>query len=437
MNWTAEQILKLAPDAASAKAAQGLLAPKKWTSLGVNETAIWGACQGSGSNPYQTQIDLAEPAFKCSCPSRKFPCKHGLALFLLFAEQPSLFAKTSAPDTVASWLKGRSDRAAKKETAATTKSKEPKDPESQAKTAARRLDRVKDGALELQRWLEDLVRSGLAGNLSRGTASWESQAARLVDAQAPGLARLLKEAAVLGTREGWQERLLEQIALLHLLLEGFRRSATLPEDLQDEIQSLIGWKQDQEELMQDTGIVDEWKVLGQRTLLEDRLQVQRTWLKGKNSAREAMVLAFAYGNQAPFSGLLPGTCFDGELVFFPGRMGLRALVKTRSETTRQLHRLPGEPIASSVAKWSVRKANCPWLERFPFELSRVVPATSHGRWWIIDEAKVELPLSPFRDMWKLVALSGGHPVTLFGEWDGHSLSPVSACVEERFVELNA
>jgi hypothetical protein len=252
------------------------LAPKKWTSLGVNETAIWGACQGSGSNPYQTQIDLAEPAFKCSCPSRKFPCKHGLALFLLFAEQPSLFAKTSAPDTVASWLKGRSDRAAKKETAATTKSKEPKDPESQAKTAARRFDRVKDGALELQRWLEDLVRSGLAGNLSRGTASWESQAARLMDAQAPGLARLLKEAAVLGTREGWQERLLEQIALLHLLLEGFRRSATLPEDLQAEIQSLIGWKQDQQELMQDTGIVDEWKVLGQRTLLEDRLQVQRT-----------------------------------------------------------------------------------------------------------------------------------------------------------------
>jgi len=275
LNWTAEQILKLAPDAASAKAAQGLLAPKKWTSLGVNETAIWGACQGSGSNPYQTQIDLAEPAFKCSCPSRKFPCKHGLALFLLFAEQPSLFARTSAPDTVASWLKGRSDRAAKKETAATTKSKEPKNPESQAKTAARRLDRVKDGALELQRWLEDLVRSGLAGNLSRGTASWESQAARLVDAQAPGLARLLKEAAVLGTREGWQERLLEQIALLHLLLEGFRRSATLPEDLQDEIQSLIGWKQDQQELMQNTGIVDEWKVLGQRTLLEDRLQVHR------------------------------------------------------------------------------------------------------------------------------------------------------------------
>ena len=437
MHWTPEQILKLAPDAASAKAAQGLLAPKKWTSLGVNETAIWGACQGSGSNPYQTQIDLTEPAFKCSCPSRKFPCKHGLALFLLFAEQPSLFAKTAPPDTVASWLKGRSDRAAKKETAATTKSKDPKDPESQAKTAARRLDRVKDGALELQRWLEDMVRTGLAGNLSRGTAPWESQAVRLVDAQAPGLARLLKETAVLSTREGWQERLLEQMALLYLLLEGFRRSAALPEDLQDEIQSLIGWKQDQQELLQDVGIADEWNVLGQRTLLEDRLQVQRTWLKGTSTGREAMIVAFAYGNQAPFSGMIPGTCFDGELVFFPGRLGLRALVKTRSEATRQLQKLPGESIARAVARWSERKANCPWLERFPFELGRVVPATAHGHWWIIDEAKAELPLSPFRDVWKLVALSGGHPIALFAEWDGHSLLPVSACVEERFVELNA
>ncbi len=45
-----------------------------------------GLCQGSGRQPYQARVDLAEPAFKCSCPSRKFPCKHGLALLLLFAK---------------------------------------------------------------------------------------------------------------------------------------------------------------------------------------------------------------------------------------------------------------------------------------------------------------------------------------------------------------
>ena len=154
MHWTPEQFLKLAPDAASAKATHGFLAPKKWAPLGVAETAIPVHAQGSGSNPYQSQVDLAEPAFKCSCPSRKFPCKHGLALFLLFAVQPALCTKTAPPDTVASWQKGRGDRAAKKDTAATRKSKDPKHTEAQAKTAARRLDRVKDGALELQRSLE-------------------------------------------------------------------------------------------------------------------------------------------------------------------------------------------------------------------------------------------------------------------------------------------
>jgi len=51
LNWTAEQILKLAPDASSAKAAQGLLSLKKWSGLGTDQRAAWGLCQGSGSKP--------------------------------------------------------------------------------------------------------------------------------------------------------------------------------------------------------------------------------------------------------------------------------------------------------------------------------------------------------------------------------------------------
>src|SRR5215475_1819758 len=68
MNWTAEQILALAPDAASAKAGQGLAAARKWLKLGADEQPAWGLCQGSGKDPYQTQIDLTEPAFRCACP---------------------------------------------------------------------------------------------------------------------------------------------------------------------------------------------------------------------------------------------------------------------------------------------------------------------------------------------------------------------------------
>ncbi|MGB8191873.1 MAG: SWIM zinc finger family protein, partial [Chitinophagaceae bacterium] len=80
MNLSEEQILALAPDESSKKSGKELSNASKWVSKGANETALWGECKGSGSKPYQTQVDLANIAFKCSCPSRKFPCKHGLGL---------------------------------------------------------------------------------------------------------------------------------------------------------------------------------------------------------------------------------------------------------------------------------------------------------------------------------------------------------------------
>src|SRR5215813_14239632 len=98
MNWTAEQILALAPDAASAKAGQGLAAARKWLKLGADELTARALGQGSGKDHYQTQLDLTEPAFRCSCPSRKFPCKHGIGLFLLLASSAAAFKEKQPPD---------------------------------------------------------------------------------------------------------------------------------------------------------------------------------------------------------------------------------------------------------------------------------------------------------------------------------------------------
>ena len=135
MQWTTEQVLALAPDTSSVKAAKKLISLSKWSNLGKNERAIWGECKGSGSKPYQVRVDLDGPAFKCSCPSRKFPCKHGLAVFLVRLEQESAFTKNKPPAWVSEWLEDRSKRAENKTKKAEVKAKKRGKPRSCSQTS--------------------------------------------------------------------------------------------------------------------------------------------------------------------------------------------------------------------------------------------------------------------------------------------------------------
>jgi len=185
MILTSEQIAGLAPDDASVKAGRGLANPAKWPLLGQSTEAMWGACQGSGSKPYQVSIDLSGPAFKCTCPSRKFPCKHGIGLMLLAVDKPDSVKADVPPTWVTDWLASRGEKAQKKATA--EKKETVADLEAAAKRAGKRLDRMKEGGAELDRWLTDQIRSGIATYPQQPGSYFSGLAARMVDAQLPGL----------------------------------------------------------------------------------------------------------------------------------------------------------------------------------------------------------------------------------------------------------
>jgi len=89
---------QLATDQASLNAAAGLAKPGKWSNIGASHDSalIWGECAGSGANPYRVMADLRDMRNKCTCPSRKFPCKHVLALWWLNAEAIVAFPDAEA-----------------------------------------------------------------------------------------------------------------------------------------------------------------------------------------------------------------------------------------------------------------------------------------------------------------------------------------------------
>jgi hypothetical protein len=440
MNWTTEQIMALAPDAASAKAGQGLAAARKWLSLGADEQVVWGLCQGSGKDPYQAQIDLTEPEFRCSCPSRKFPCKHGLGLFLLLAAQSTAFKEKEPPDWVVEWMASRTKRAKQRseKQAKADAGEKIVDEAAQAKRAASREAKVIAGLRELELWLRDIARGGLAAAQSQSPQFWERMAARLVDAQAPGVARLVREmAGVPASGEGWEARLLERLGRLYLLTEGFKRVAELPEDTQADIRALIGWTQNQDELLRLDGTRDRWLVLGQRVEEEDGLRVQRVWLWGELSGRAALILHFAHGQQPLDASFVTGAAIDAELAFFPGAHPLRAIVKQRHGAPAPPERISGyaKILDAHEAFTSAMAAN-PWLEKFPMSLLNVTPLRRGDAWFVRDAEGRALKLAPrFESGWTMLALSGGRGIDIFGEWDGDRLWPLSAFHENRFTKF--
>lgn len=441
--WTSEQIIAMAPDASSAKNGQVLAQSRKWATLGYDDRAIWGECQGSGSKPYQTQIDLQEIAFKCSCPSRKFPCKHGLGLFLLFANQTSSFNQNTPPEWVNTWINTRSEKRDKKtETIAKDQSPEAeaKRAAKQAKTAAQRQDKVGAGMAELDLWLHDIIRQGLATVQGQPYSFWDSIAARMVDAQARLIARNLRiMGSVAASGQGWQEKLLERLGKLHLLVEGYKRLETLPTDIKADILANIDWQFQQEPVEADK-VRDRWLVLGQ--IINDidgekDLLQQRTWLWGIDSDRPALLLESAYSKAPQFDkSFVPGYGWEGEIYFYQSAYPLRGIFKNRSHNFK-LETFPGYDNINLLKKSYTKAIACnPWLTDFPVALKNVIILQYNNTWMLRDTEKFLLPILPsFSQAWHLLALSGGHPFAIFGEWNGDYLRPFSAYYAGEFMSF--
>lgn len=424
----------MAPDASAASAGRKLAKAASWKSLGQSDRAFWGECQGSAL--YQTQVSALDLATRCSCPSRKFPCKHALGLLFLIAEARAAIPVAAAePEWVASWLAKRDAAQQRKQARAEEK---PVDARAQAKRAHKRQANVLAGVEQLETWMCDLVRSGLGRLPSEGFELWDAQARRLVDAQAPGLAsRVRAIGSHVGAGEAWSERVLGELGRLALLTHAYRRLDALPADLQADVRRLVGFTLDHAEVLaHGARVEDEWVVASSTVVEEERLRVLRAWLVGVTSGRRALVLEVTAGAARFQQAFVAGSAFRASLVFFPGSCFERALIAERLGAV-EMGRIPphGGSITRCLDDYADLLARNPWLDRTLVLLDgvRVVPARDAG-WYAVDREGLALPLADDRHE-TLYALSGGHPLLLAAEWDGFELDPLSAFHDGRCVAL--
>ena len=439
---TPEQALQYAPDDSSIKAAKKLAPAHQWQQLHVHLhndgcVVLWGEIKGSAV--YNSSILLGEKFnFSCSCPSFKRPCKHGLALLMCYAQQNSVFLQgKDIPEWLQKQLAKHDASTAKKQEKAAAPAKVV-DEAAQAKRIAAREKKVNAALNELQQWLNDLLRAGLGQAKNLSYNDFQRVKERLVDGQAAGLVSWVEDLQSAFSHPDWQHRTTQHLGKLQLILSAYQGLNRLDPKLQADVRSLVGWNTPQEQVLAQAQATQTWMIMGSKELEGvNNLRYRRQWLWSLNTQQAALVLQFSAGFQ-PLPPAWPATqVFDAEVGWYDSAWPQRIAIKSQTPLSR-LQTMPNigfATIAQALQQQAQALAVNPFLAIFPMLLKNVVPQQHDGQWFIVDSQHNALPFLIQGDVWPLLALSGGYPIDVFGEWDGSVLSLLSAWHQHEVISL--
>lgn len=212
---TEQQIQAMAPNAAAASNGKKISQKGGFVRLerSADDTFYLGECTGSGKSNYITTVDFIEPeapVCRCSCPSRQFPCKHGLALLYEILAKKS-FGTCEIPDDI---LKKREKKLAREAKAAAdgqgeapngtgpdteVTSENAQAPAKKKASAAKSAKAAKTKKLKKQlegleltaKLVQDLMKSGLGTMGGTALKTYEQLSKQLGDYYLPGPQRLL------------------------------------------------------------------------------------------------------------------------------------------------------------------------------------------------------------------------------------------------------
>ena len=305
---------------------------------------------------------------------------------------------------------------------------------------AARAERVAAGLDELDQWLRDQVRTGIADLGRGGYGPLDQMAARMVDAQAPGVAGMLRSLPGELAGEGWPGRLLEQLGALHLLVAAHRRVDELPPALAATVRPRVGYPVRKADVLAGPAVTDHWFAVGAVDSLDYRLVSRRVWLYGATTGRWALLLSFVPPGAFLDDSVAAGQRLHANLHFYPGSGQYRALLGERWDVLERADPPRPETYAELLERFADLLAADPWATRMPavVHAAAVPPERSGGRWRLREDSGayrelIELGGEP----WPLFARSVGAPAPVFGEWGPAGFRPLSLLPDARSSSFSA
>ncbi len=191
---TEELIRSLAPNQNAISNAQKISRTGGFVTLyqTENKDLIFGECKGSGKSGYHTSADFSgdTPVFRCSCPSRQFPCKHSLAIMYEWVSGKN-FEVAEIPEDIA---RKREKITKRKEKAKEEEKTGPKKPSKTSLAAAKKkLQKQLEGLELAETFVTDLLNRGVSSINGSSSASYKNLAKQLGDYYLPELQAIMLE----------------------------------------------------------------------------------------------------------------------------------------------------------------------------------------------------------------------------------------------------
>lgn len=231
INIDEEYVQSAGPNAEAVKNGRGLVVKRKLSGLSIDadQTILFGQCEGSGKEPYTVSCDFArpdQPTYRCTCPSRQFPCKHCIGLMFAYVQAKGSFKTAKVPPDLAEKRDKLASRVEKKK-------EEAAKPRTVNKEAlAKKIKAQLDGLDLLEKLTLDLTRLGIGNMNAKSAREVEDKAKQLGNAYLPGAQAALhrytklfiddapaKAKAPAAQGEAIYSEALDQLARLHSLVK--------------------------------------------------------------------------------------------------------------------------------------------------------------------------------------------------------------------------
>jgi hypothetical protein len=252
LDITLEAIDSYAPNAAASQNGLELFRKGRLKNLRMSRDGalLLGGCEGSGKEDYAVSadfIDPANPVFRCTCPSRQYPCKHALGLLWARAGGGK-FMPCDIPDDI---LEKREKAAKRRQSKEDAPGRKPAERKANRAALAKKIQAQTEGLGILDKVAREIASAGL-GLMNRERANaYRPQVLQLGDHYLPGAQAMLRGFLLLfepdRMDEGGCVKALAELGRLHALAargrEYLEKKAEDPEanlDTATEMEELLG-----------------------------------------------------------------------------------------------------------------------------------------------------------------------------------------------------